>query len=92
MSLYNITLMPILRDEVIASWKNDEDMAHIKRRMKEGDPKVNYFYKDVEGTLWFKDRLVVPKKGVLKTKILDEAHMSMYSIYPGSTKMYHDLS
>jgi hypothetical protein len=27
----------------------------------------------------------------LKKKILDEAHMSRYSIHPGSTKMYHDL-
>jgi hypothetical protein len=33
----------------------------------------------------------VPKKEVLKKKILDEVHMSRYSIYPRSTKMYHDL-
>jgi hypothetical protein len=45
----------------------------------------------VEGTLWFKKRLVVPKKEALKKKILDEAHMSRYSIHPESTKMYHDL-
>jgi hypothetical protein len=39
----------------------------------------------------FKDRLVVPKNEALKKKILDEAHMSRYSIHPYSTKMYHDL-
>jgi hypothetical protein len=33
----------------------------------------------------------VPKKKALKKKILDEAHMSRYSIYRGSTKMYHNL-
>jgi hypothetical protein len=33
----------------------------------------------------------VPRREALKKKILDEAHMSRYSIYPGSTKMYHDL-
>jgi hypothetical protein len=33
----------------------------------------------------------VPKKEALKNKILDEAHMSRYSIHSGSTKMYHDL-
>jgi hypothetical protein len=33
----------------------------------------------------------VPKKEALKKKILDEAHTSMYSIHPSSTKMYHDL-
>jgi hypothetical protein len=66
-------------------------MAHIKRRIQEGDPKVACFRDDAEGTLWFKDRLVVPKKEALKRKILDEAHASRYSIHPGSTKMYHDL-
>jgi hypothetical protein len=44
----------------------------------------------VEVTLWFKERLVVPNKEDLK-KILNEAHTSRYSIYPVSTKMYHDL-
>jgi hypothetical protein len=37
LSLYNITLTPILRDEIIAAQKNDEGMCHIKRRMQEGD-------------------------------------------------------
>jgi hypothetical protein len=60
--------------------------------MQEGDPKVACFREDAEGTLWFKERLVVLKKDALKKKILDEAHMSRYSIHLGSTKMYHDLS
>jgi hypothetical protein len=89
--LFNITLTPTLRDEIKASQKNDEDMSHIKRRMQEGDPKVACFREDAEGTLWFKERLIVPKKEALKKKILDEAHISRYSIHPGSTKMYHDL-
>jgi hypothetical protein len=89
--LYNITLAPILRDEITASQKNDECMGHIKRRMQEGDPKVACFHEDAEGTLWFKNRLVVPKKDALKEEILDEVHTSRYSIHPGSTKMYHDL-
>jgi hypothetical protein len=69
--------MPTLREEIIAVQKNDEGMGHIKRRMEEGDPKVACFHEDAEGTLWFKERLVV--------------HTSRYSIHPGSTKMYHDL-
>jgi hypothetical protein len=43
LSLFNITLTPILTNEIIAAQKNDEGMAHIRRRMQEGDPKVNYF-------------------------------------------------
>jgi hypothetical protein len=91
LSLFNIILMPTLRDEIIAAQKNDEGMDHIKRRMQEGDPKVACFREDAEGTLWFKERLVAPNKEALKKKILDEAHTLRYSIHPGSTKMYHDL-
>jgi hypothetical protein len=83
--------MPTLRGEIKVAQKDDEDMGHIKRRMQEGDPKVTCFREDAEGTLWFKERLVVPKKEALKKKILDEAHMLRYSIHPGSTKIYHDL-
>jgi hypothetical protein len=80
LSLFNITLTPTLRDEIIAAQKNDEGMVHIKRRMKEGDPKVTCFHEDAEGTLWFNERLVVPRKEALKNKILDEAHTSRHSI------------
>jgi hypothetical protein len=91
LSLLNLTLTPTLRAEIIAAQKDDEGMGHIKRRMLEGDLKVSCFREDAEGTLWFKERLVVPKRGALKKKILDEAHASRYCIHPGSTKMYHDL-
>jgi hypothetical protein len=91
LSLLNIILMPTLRDEIIAVQKNDESMGHMKRKMQEGDPKVACFREDVEGNLWFKERLVVPKREALKEMIIDEAHTSRYSIHPGSTKMYHDL-
>jgi hypothetical protein len=91
LSLFNITLTPTFRDEIKAMQKNDEGIGHIKRRMREDDSKVACFRENAEGTLWFKERLVVPRKEVLKKKILDEAHTSRYSIHPGSTKMYHDL-
>jgi hypothetical protein len=91
LSLYNITLTPLLREESIAAHKNDEGMAHLRRRLSEDDPKVNCFREEAEGILWFKDRLIVSKRAALKKKILDEAHMSRYSIHPGSIKIYHDL-
>jgi hypothetical protein len=83
--------MPTLKAEIIAAQKNDEGMGHIRRRMREGDPNVACFHEDAKGTLWFKERLVVPRREALKKKILDEAHTLRYSIHPGSTKMYHDL-
>jgi hypothetical protein len=33
LSLFNITLTPTLRAEIIAAQKDDEGMGHIKRRM-----------------------------------------------------------
>jgi hypothetical protein len=91
MAQYNVTPTPVLRGEIIAAQSIDTGVTHIKRRLTEGDHKVNYFCMDEEGTLWFKDRLVVPKNHGLHKKIFDEAHTSKYSIHPGSTKMYHDL-
>jgi hypothetical protein len=91
LSLYSITLTPILRDEIIAAQKNDEGMAHIRRRTQEGDRKVACFHEDGKGTSWCNDRLVVPKKEAPKERILDETHMLRYSIHLSSTKMYHDL-
>jgi hypothetical protein len=83
------SLTPTLRSEIIAMQNSNEGMGHIMRRMRDGDPKVACFRGDVEGTLWFKDGLVVLKKEALKKRVLDEAHTSRYSIHLGSTKMYH---
>jgi hypothetical protein len=49
------------------------------------------FHEDVDGVLWFKNRLVVPKDFELRLKIMDEAHCSRYSIHPTMNKMYQDL-
>ena len=46
---------------------------------------------DHRGVLWFESRLVVPKNHQLRKQILNEAHLSKFSIHPGSTKMYQDL-
>jgi hypothetical protein len=91
LSLFNITLMPTLRDEIKAAQKNDEGMGYIKKRMHEGDPMVAHFHEDAEGTLWFKERLAVPTKEDLRKKILDKAHTLRYSIHPRSINMYLDL-
>jgi hypothetical protein len=56
-------------------------MKHIHEKMEAG--KANCFRKDDQGILWFNDQV--------RQQILDEAHLSRYSIHPGSTKMYQDL-
>ena len=66
-------------------------MERIRQRLGESDPRVACFQLDGEGVLWFKNRLVVPKDFELRRLILDEAHLSRYSVHPGSNKMYQDL-
>jgi hypothetical protein len=63
----------------------------IKENLHHKAEKYKCFRQDSKGLLWFEDRLVVPKNKDLKKKILDEAHLSKFSMHPGSTKMYHDL-
>jgi hypothetical protein len=46
---------------------------------------------DDQGIVWFNNRIVVPKNEEVRQQILDEAHLSRYSIHPGSTKMYQDV-
>ncbi|WVZ52338.1 hypothetical protein U9M48_003410 [Paspalum notatum var. saurae] len=64
-------------------------MAHIREGLDE--KKRACFTLDDQGVLWFKNRLVVPKDMELRKKILDEAHTSMFTMHPGSNKMYQDL-
>ena len=44
-----------------------------------------------DAILRYQDRLCVPDVDDLRTWIIAESHGSIYSIDPGSTKMYHDL-
>ncbi|WVZ76198.1 hypothetical protein U9M48_024188 [Paspalum notatum var. saurae] len=53
--------------------------------------KANVVADALSRVLWFKGRLVVPRDMGLRKKILDEAHTSMFTIHPGSNKMYQDL-
>jgi hypothetical protein len=43
MAPYNVTLTPLLRGETIVAQSSVEGVAHIKRRLTEGDPKVVVF-------------------------------------------------
>ncbi|WVZ51850.1 hypothetical protein U9M48_002953 [Paspalum notatum var. saurae] len=76
-------------DQIIAAQKQDKGMSHIRDEIN--DKKKACFKLDEEGVLWFKNRLVVPKDMELRKKILDEAHTSMFTLHPGSNKMYQDL-
>src|SRR5881394_4085435 len=88
-TVMNLELVPALRNQIVTAQCNDKGIAHIKRRLKGGEDLC--FSQDPDGVIWFKNRLVVPKDRELRKKILDEAHLSRFSIHPGSSKMYQDL-
>ncbi|GKF12618.1 putative reverse transcriptase domain-containing protein [Tanacetum coccineum] len=44
-----------------------------------------------DGALYYMDQIWVPLKGDVRTLIMDEAHKSKYSVYPGTDKMYYGL-
>ncbi|GJT89882.1 putative reverse transcriptase domain-containing protein [Tanacetum coccineum] len=44
-----------------------------------------------DGSLHYMDRIWVLLMGGVRTKIMDEAHKTRYSVHPGADKMYYDL-
>jgi hypothetical protein len=66
--------------------RRSRKMEHIIKEEKSPG-----FLKDEEEVLWYKGRIRVSNIKELKDKLLCEAHESTYSIYPGGSKMYHDL-
>jgi transposase InsO family protein len=87
--LTQLKLESVLLQKIVDAQRSDKGMKHIHEKIEAG--KANYFRKDDQGILWFNDRIVVPKDAEVRQQILDEVHLSRYSIHPGSTKMYQDL-
>ncbi|WVZ75931.1 hypothetical protein U9M48_023947 [Paspalum notatum var. saurae] len=87
--LYNLIIEPTIKEQIIAVQKQDKGMAYIREGID--DENRACFTFDNQGVLWFKGRLVVPKDMDLRKKILDEAHTSLFTMHPGSNKMYQDL-
>jgi hypothetical protein len=90
-TLSHISVEPTLLDQIIMAQLGDKGVQIIKENLNQKGEKYKCFRQDSKGILWFEDRLVVPKNRDLKKRILDEAHLSKFSMHLGSTKMYHDL-
>jgi hypothetical protein len=88
-TLNQLKLESILPQKIIDAQRNDKGMKHIHEKIEAG--KANCLRKDYQGIIWFNNCIVVPKNEEVCQQILDEAHLSRYSIHPGSTKMYQDL-
>jgi hypothetical protein len=90
-ALSYISVDPTLQDQIVMAQIGDKGVQVIKEMIGQKAEKYKCFRQDSKGILWFGDRLVVPKNPELRKKILDEAHLSKFSMHPGSNKMYHDF-
>jgi hypothetical protein len=88
-TLMHLKLESVIQQKIIDAQRTDKGMKYIHKKIEVD--KATCFRKDNQGVLWFKDRIVVPTDAELRQQILDETHLSRYSIHPGSTKMYQDL-
>jgi hypothetical protein len=84
-----IELEPTLEQAIRKGQKDDEKINEIRQLIIDG--KGPDFREDAEGVVWFKDRLCGPDITLIQELILKEAHETVYSIHPGSEKMYQDL-
>jgi hypothetical protein len=90
-ALNYISVEPTLQEQIVRAQIGDKGVQVIKEMIQQKAEKYKCFRQESKGILWFGDRLVVPKNPELRRKILDEAHLSKYSMHPSSNKMYHDL-
>jgi hypothetical protein len=84
-----IELEPTLEQDIRKGQKDDEKINEIRQLIIDGNAPDSR--EDVEGVVWFKDRLRVPDIKSMRELILKEAHETAYSIPPGSEKIYQDL-
>jgi hypothetical protein len=78
-----------IKDQIISAQRKNSGIAYIKEKVRSGQW-IDFSIDDTD-VLWFKNQIVVPKVPELRQLILDEAHNTRFSIYPGSNKMYQDL-
>ena len=84
-----MTIQPTLIDDINAAQGHDPQLQKIRYRL--GTTKEEEFFIHTNDSLWFQRRICVPDVKEIKDRILKEAHSSLYTVHPGSTKMYHDL-
>ncbi|GJZ32783.1 putative reverse transcriptase domain-containing protein [Tanacetum coccineum] len=82
----NMILQSCIKDRILTTQK--EVMDESAGLQKGLDEMIEH---RSDGTLYCWDRIWVPWKGDVRTLIMDKAHKSKYSVYPGANKMYYNL-
>ncbi|KAJ4977200.1 hypothetical protein NE237_002306 [Protea cynaroides] len=87
-----LKIIPDIVDEVKTAIKSDPYLRTVQEDIEKGRTNPE-FTLDEGKVLKYKGRICVPEIESLNIKhqLMKEAHTTIYSIHPGSTKMYHDL-
>ena len=84
--LAQLSVIPDLKYMIVNAQKNDAKLQEIVQLVSTGDK--TDFSIDGSGGLFYKSRLCVPNDVDLKKKILYESHHIVFTMHPGSNKMY----
>ncbi|GJT35768.1 putative reverse transcriptase domain-containing protein [Tanacetum coccineum] len=82
----NMTLQSSIKDKILAAQKEASDeTTGLQRGLDE------LIERRSDEALYYLDRIWVLLKGDVRTLIMDKAHKSNYSVYPGADKINYDL-
>ncbi|GAA0154969.1 hypothetical protein LIER_43300 [Lithospermum erythrorhizon] len=85
----NLIVQPTLIKKIRDAQVIDEFLQKIKEKISMGqESDLRY---DENGTIRMQNRFCVPNDEQLKREILEEAHSTLYTAHPGSTKIYQDM-
>ncbi|VFQ79450.1 unnamed protein product, partial [Cuscuta campestris] len=86
--LAKLQLQSPLEQEIRTAQRDDEFCQKTRELVLTGK-KPEFAIRD-DGVLYYRERLVVPR-GEVRDRLLREAHGTVYTMHPGSNKMYQDL-
>ena len=81
---------PSLLSKVIESQGQDMEILFIRDRVR-SDIGDEGWAIHTDGSLRYRERVVVPQSENLREEILKEFHFSCFSMHPSGMKMYYDL-
>ncbi|XP_038888111.1 uncharacterized protein LOC120078010 [Benincasa hispida] len=87
--LAQLSVQQSLRQKIIDAQRDDPCLEKRVRRVESGQDIE--FSVSAEGGLLYQGHLCVPVISDIKDELLSKAHSSLFSVHPGSTKMYQDL-
>ncbi|XP_073152489.1 uncharacterized protein [Henckelia pumila] len=87
-TLAALTVVPSLFERIRAGQASDEQLTLWRNR---DEAKGGTLYTVKDGIVHHRGRMWVPAVDSLRVEVMTEAHTVLYSIHPGSTKMYKDL-